>query len=210
MTVPALVTAPGEDPREFAQILGDLGPSPTILNSESDLPSNAGGLLVTGESVFGSDSAVPPAALKTAIEADIPVLGIGWGMHALNVCMGGKIPIRLSDAVITEPRPRRGGKVVELGNMRTFLTLGGKLAATIGAGGPVSTTGAGAFAIRDAERSPSLMASAYDMGTGAIEAIELPGNHWVMGVIWPLNRIDLLPDRFDNIMAAFVERSTEG
>lgn len=209
LIAPALITAPGEDPEVFAQVLRDIGPDPTVLAPDADLPANAGGLLVVGESVFGALAETPPPALQTAVEANIPVLGIGWGMHALNVSLGGKPPVRLSDAVIAEPRPGRRGKAVELGKMRTFLTLGGKVAATIGAGGPVSTPGPGEFAIRDAERAPSLMASAYDMGTGAIEAIELPGYHWVIGVVWPLNRAELLPDRFDNILAAFVERSVE-
>jgi gamma-glutamyl-gamma-aminobutyrate hydrolase PuuD len=130
-------------------------------------------------------------------------------MHALNVTLGGKPPVRLADAVVARPRPRRKGRDVELGAMRTFLTLGGKVAATIGAGGPVATPGPGEFAIREAEKAPGLMASAYDIGTGAIEAIEMPGYHWIIGVVWPLHRPELLPSRFDNILAAFAERSTE-
>lgn len=208
MSVPGLITAPGESPDAYVQVLGNVGPEPKVLSPDEQLPPDLGGLLVAGHSVFGTLAETPPPALQAAVEADIPVLGIGWGMHALNVALGGKPPIRLSDAVVAEPRPGRRGKTVELGKMRTFLTLGGKVAATIGAGGPVSTPGPGEYAIRDAERAPSLMASAYDMGTGAIEAVELPGYHWIIGVVWPLNQPELLPDRFDNILAAFVERST--
>ena len=57
--------------------------------------------------------------------------------------------------------------------------------------------------------APALMASGYDLGTGAIEALEMPGYHWVIGVAWPLHHPDLLPARFDNLIAAFVERSTD-
>jgi gamma-glutamyl-gamma-aminobutyrate hydrolase PuuD len=199
---------PGESSEPYAQTLRDIGTEAKILSPDADLPEDVGGLLVVGESVFGALAETPPPALQMAVEADIPVLGIGWGMHALNVALGGISPVLLADAKVAEPRPNRRGKTVELGKMRTFLTLGGKVAATIGAGGPVSTPGPGEFAIRDAERAPTLMASAYDMGTGAIEAIELPGYHWVIGVTWPLNKPDLLPDRFDNILVAFVERST--
>ena len=106
-------------------------------------------------------------------------------------------------------RPGRRGRIIELGKMRTFLTLGGKVAATIGAGGPVATPGPGEFAIREAEKASVLMASAYDIETGAIEAIEMPGYHWIIGVAWPLHHLDLLPARFDNILASFVERSID-
>ncbi len=209
MSIPALITAPGEDPEIFAPALREFGPEPTLLAPGAELSAGVGGLLVFGESVSGTIVESPPPALISAIEADMPVLGVGWGMHALNVALGGKPPVRLDDAVVAGPRPGRKGRGVELGAMRTFLTLGGKVAATIGAGGPVATPGPGEYAIREAEKAPGLMASAYDIGTGAIEALEMPGYHWIIGVVWPLHKPDLLPSRFDNIVAAFVERSTE-
>ena len=209
MKYPALITAPGEDSEVFGQALRDVGPEVRSLAPDADLPTDVGGLLVFGESVFGAMAESPPPALLAAVEADIPVLGVGWGMHALNVTLGGKPPVRLSDAIVVGQRPGRRGRIVELGKMRTFLTLGGKVAATIGAGGPVATPGPGEFAIREAEKAPGLMASAYDIETGAIEALEMPGYHWVIGVAWPLHHLDLLPTRFDNIVAAFIERSTD-
>ena len=213
MTGPALITAPGEDPGAFAQALNAAGAEPLSLAPDSGLPTGAGGLLLYGESTFATREETPASALpalKEAIAADIPILGVGWGMHALNVALGGKPPVRLTDAVVVGPRSRRSGRTIDLGRMRTFLTLGGKVAATIGAGGPVATPGPGDFAIREAEKAPGLMASAYDMETGAIEALEMPGYHWVIGVTWPLHRPELLPAGFDNIVAAFMERSTGG
>lgn len=208
MTGPALIAAPGEDTAAYAQALRALEAEPVILGPDAGLPAGAGGLLVFGESTFGKLDETPPQAFADAIEADVPVLGIGWGMHALNVALGGKPPVRLADAVVAGPRAGRKGRVADLGRIRTFLTLGGKVAATIGAGGPVATPGPGEFAIREAEKAPGLMASAYDMGTGAIEALEMPGYHWVIGVTWPLHHPELLPARFDNLLAAFAERST--
>jgi hypothetical protein len=198
--------APGEDSGVFTEVLRDIGPEPLLLSPNDSLPSNAGGLVLFGESTIYDGTPLP--ALLTALEADIPVLGIGWGMHAINIALGGKPPVLLADAVVAKPGPGRKGRVTELGVMRTFLTLGGKVAATIGAGGPVATPGPGELAIREAEKSPELMASAYDIGTGAIEALEKPGYHWVIGVVWPLHTPDVLPTRFDNIVVAFVERST--
>ncbi|HCV28091.1 MAG TPA: gamma-glutamyl-gamma-aminobutyrate hydrolase family protein [Dehalococcoidia bacterium] len=209
MKIPALITAPGEDPEVAAGIIREIGPEPMIVAPDADLPGGVGGLLMYGESVFVGFPESAPPALRAAIKADMPVLGIGWGMHALNVVLGGKPPMRLADVVVAGPRGGRKGRTADLGRMRTFLTLGGKVAATIGAGGPVATPGPGGFAIREAEKAPGLMASAYDMGTGAIEALEMPGYHWVIGVVWPLHRPDLLPSRFDNLVAAFVERSLE-
>ena len=208
MTGPALIAAPGENSATYSEALRALGAEPVILTPDVRLHTGAGGLLVFGETTFGTLKEKPPSALLDAIDADIPVLGIGWGMHALNVTLGGKPPIRLADAVVAGPRPGRRGRVPDLGRTRTFLTLGGKVAATIGAGGPVATPGPGEFAIREAETAPGMMASAYDMGTGAIEALEMPGYHWVIGVTWPLHRPELLPTRFDNLLAAFAERST--
>jgi hypothetical protein len=205
----SLITAHGEDPDVFGRALRDIGPEVRTLAPDADLPPDAGGLLVFGESVFGSMAESPPPALLTAVEANIPVLGVGWGMHALNVALGGKPPVRLADSIVVGQRPARRGRIVELGKMRTFLTLGGKVAATIGAGGPVATPGPGEFAIREAEKASALMASAYDIETGAIEAIEMPGYHWIIGVAWPLHHLDLLPARFDNIVASFIERSTD-
>jgi len=198
--------APGEDSGVFTEVLRDIGPEPLLLSPNDSLPSNAGGLVLFGESTIYDGTPLP--ALLTALEADIPVLGIGWGMHAINIALGGKPPVLLADAVVAKPGPGRKGRVTELGVIRTFLTLGGKVAATIGAGGPVATPGPGELAIREAEKSPELMASAYDIGTGAIEALEKPGYHWVIGVVWPLHTPDVLPTRFDNIVVAFVERST--
>jgi|TARA_B110000116_G_scaffold161124_1_gene139372 gamma-glutamyl-gamma-aminobutyrate hydrolase PuuD len=206
---PSLITAHGEESDVFARVLHDVHPQVRILEPDADLQPDIGGLLVFGESVFGAMSESPPPALLAALKADIPVLGVGWGMHALNVALGGKPPVRLVDSIVVGQRPGRRGRIVELGKMRTFLTLGGKVAATIGAGGPVATPGPGEFAIREAEKASGLMASAYDIETGAIEAIEMPGYHWIIGVAWPLHRLDLLPARFDNIVASFVERSTD-
>ena len=206
---PSLITAHGEESDVFARVLHDVHPQMRILEPDADLQPDIGGLLVFGESVFGAMSESPPPALLAALKADIPVLGVGWGMHALNVALGGKPPVRLVDSIVVGQRPGRRGRIVELGKMRTFLTLGGKVAATIGAGGPVATPGPGEFAIREAEKASGLMASAYDIETGAIEAIEMPGYHWIIGVAWPLHRLDLLPARFDNIVASFVERSTD-
>lgn len=216
MTGPALITAPGEDPGAFARALRAAGVEPVHLAAGSCLPAGAGGLSLFGESTFGNvDNPPEPGisafpAIQEAIEAGVPVLGVGWGMHALNVALGGRPPVRLVDTVVVAPRPGRSGRAVELGRMRTFLTLGGKVAATIGAGGAVATPGPGEYAIREAEKAPGLMASAYDMETGAIEALEMPGYHWVIGVTWPLHHPELLPARFDNLIAAFVERSADG
>jgi len=206
---PALITAHGEDSDVFGHVLRAVGPEVRMLAPDATLPPDVGGLLVFGESVFGAMGESPPPALLAAVEADIPVLGVGWGMHALNVALGGKPPVRMADSITVGQRPGRRGRIIELGKMRTFLTLGGKVAATIGAGGPVATPGPGEFAIREAEKASVLMASAYDIETGAIEAIEMPGYHWIIGVAWPLHHLDLLPARFDNILTSFVERSID-
>ena len=54
--------------------------------------------------------------------------------------------------------------------------------------------------------APDLLASAFAEDR-VIEAVELPGRHWVVGVQWRAHLIEELPSGFDSLLLAFVERA---
>ena len=88
----ALLVQPGEDVSPFSLAIEHGGGEPVVLEaSAAGLPPNATGLLIAGTGAFNEAETVP-AALLLAIDGKLPVLGIGWGMHALNIALGGQPP----------------------------------------------------------------------------------------------------------------------
>jgi putative glutamine amidotransferase len=90
---------------------------------------------------------------------------------------------------------------------RVFLTMGGKVAHIIGAGGVATVNSGHEYGLREPQKAPGLFATAYSVHDGVIEALEQPGRHWVIGLQWRAHVPDELPARFDNLLAALVERS---
>ncbi|MEX0763477.1 MAG: gamma-glutamyl-gamma-aminobutyrate hydrolase family protein [Dehalococcoidia bacterium] len=195
----AVLCPEGEDAGQFEAAVRHAEGVPVVIRPEG-LPASAGGLLVAGEGHFGAGSEDLPVALSEAIERDLPVLGIGWGMQAINVAFGGMLPVAIDDH-----RGSEGGPVKH----SVFMSPGGKVSYTIGGSGWVSVNGCHSHGIRDAQRAEGLLASAYAEDR-VIEAIELPGRHWVIGVQWQAHRIDEQPKGFDNLLLALVERAIEG
>lgn len=156
-----------------------------------------------GDRAYSGADTLPPVLVE-ALARDIPVLGTGWGMHAINVALGGGMPV----AVVGHgPAAGTGGAVRGLPVRRqVFLSPGGKVASTIGGSGWVNVPCAHTHGIREAQKAPGLLASAYAQD-GVVEAVERPGRHWVMGVEWRLHAPDELPRGFDNLLLAFVERA---
>jgi len=90
----ALLVPPGEEPQPFIAAIEHGEGQAVLIELSDDLPENTGGLLVAGNGAFDQAEKVPQA-LTQAIENGSPVLGIGWGMHALNVALGGLRPVRV-------------------------------------------------------------------------------------------------------------------
>ena len=88
----------------------------------------------------------------------------------------------------------------------SFSPPGAKVSYTIGGSGWVTVNSAHQFGITEAQLAPALLASAF-ADDRVIEAIELPGRHWVVGVQWRAHLIDELPGGFDSLLLAFVERA---
>jgi gamma-glutamyl-gamma-aminobutyrate hydrolase PuuD len=143
-----------------------------------------------------------------ALARDIPVLGTGWGMHAINVALSGgtPVPVEGHGSGAGAGGADRGVPV----RRQVFLSPGAKVSSTIGGSGWVNNVPcAHTYGIHEAQKAPGLLGSAYGHD-GVIEAAERPGRHWVIGVEWRLHLPDELPRRFDNLLLAFVERTRGG
>jgi len=140
--------------------------------------------------------------IQAALDAEIPVLCTGQGMHALNLAMGGSVAGDLSGHDIDAQ-----GDEVQSSYHRIFIAPGSKLAATVGSGGFVRVNSRHRRGVTEAQRSPSLMASAYSLDDGVIEALEVPHHRWVVGVQFQPERRGELPPHFDRLFEALVDKA---
>lgn len=169
------------------------------------LPPHARALLIAGDGPFGLAGEPVPVALKEALSADLPVLAIEWGMQALSAAFGGRTPVE-----VVGHSPEQGQRSVALSQgsttlkHRVFLTMGGKVASVIGGAGVVSVPGRHRYGLTEGRRGKGLMTTAFGLDDGVVEALEVPGAHWVIGVQWPACLVDELPSGFANLIAAFV------
>ena len=193
----SLVVPEGTDPAPYAEAVAACGGRAVPMAPDVPLPDATTGLLLAGEddAISGADVA---NAIHRAANAGIPVLGIGWGMHVINAAYGGDPP-----HVLQGRGPGPDGESVR---HRVFLAPGAKLSYTIGGSGWVSVNSGHRVGITEAQLAPDLLASAFAEDR-TVEAVELPGRNWVIGVQWPAHLVDELPSGFDNVLQAFVERS---
>ena len=186
----------------------------TILPDDALAPAKAlqrlGGLLVSG----GADAAVVESGgeagqdaavvqlLKAALDDDMPVLGIGSGMQMLNVALGGSV---IQNVAGHGPSPQDGEDVSSY--HRVYIAPGSKLAAIVGSGGFVRVNSRHRDGVTEGHKSPLLLASAYSLDDGVIEALESPGHDWVIGVQFHPERRLEIPPHFDRLFQGLVERA---
>ena len=119
------------------------------------------------------------ALLRRAIERDMPALGICRGMQVLNVARGGTIDQHIPD--------RLGGSVVHREVPGTFSDHEVEIEADSLAARAV---GGGRAAVRSHHHQgvgrlgEGLIVSGRSSGDDVVEAIELPGSAYVLGVLW--------------------------
>ena len=168
-----------------------------VLDKYSPVSSYVG-LLCVGNRAFPIPEDIP-LALSQSKKTDIPVLGIGWGMEMLNLAYGGK----------HEPQKNIHGDTPNPVNTkhRVFLSPGGKVSFIIGGSGWVTVSANNKSGIPNHLLASDFFVSAYSQDRTA-QAIEKPGHNWVIGVQWPLCELSDLPSGFDNLLIAFIERST--
>jgi putative glutamine amidotransferase len=133
------------------------------------------------------------ALLRTALDRGMPVLGICRGAQVLNVALGGTLHQHLPD-VLGHNRHQQGDAVFTTSSVRTV--PGTRLAALIG-----ESSDAQCYHHQAIDRlGAGLVVSASD-ADGVIEAVEMPGDDFVLAVQWhPEERLDDL-----RLFAAVVE-----
>ncbi len=189
---------PGDtDPGPYADAISAAGGQAYPLAIGMALPDTTTGLLLAGDGDAASSPAVSDS-IRHAVATGIPVLGIGWGLLAINEAFGGDPPAPL--------KGRGVGPDGEPDRHRVFLAPGAKLSYTIGGSGWVTVKGTHHVGITGAQLAPELLDSAIAEDR-VIEAVELPGRNWVIGVQWRAHLPDELPSGFDNVLMAFVERA---
>ena len=143
--------------------------------------------------------------LRAALNDDMPVYAICRGVQLLNVALGGAlVDVEGHMGTLTEH-----GDIDEVAYHRIFISPGSKLAAVVGSGGIVRVNSIHNQGIREAQKSPLLMASAYSLEDGVIEALESPNHRWVIGVQFHPERRMELPPHFDRLFQSLVERAEE-
>lgn len=140
--------------------------------------------------------------LDYALEQDMPVLAICRGMQVMNVAFGGQLIQDLPGHRAEE----EDGKWVSKIHL-TYLSPGSKAAAVIGAAGFFRLNSRHHQGLREAQRSPRLMATAYDVEDGLVEGLESPEHSWVIGLQCHPERQDEVPRLFANLFTAFSERA---
>ena len=124
------------------------------------------------------------AVFRYALERDMPTFGICRGMQLINVAMGGKLVQDLPDH-----REERH---------QVYVSPGSRLGAIIGAGAIYRANSYHHQGLKEAQRAPGLMASAYSPADGVIEAVESPEHPWLVGV-------QFHPEREDEVAKAFLK-----
>ena len=199
----ALLVLGGDEESQLTTISGhleEIGAAVITLSISEPLPGDADGLCVAGEGTIGLNQGSIPNALSQAVNSEIPILGVEDGFHALNMAFGGQAPVATDGHIGPDGEPVRH---------QIFMGLGGKLADAIGGAGLVTVTAAHAYSVMGAQQAPDLLASAHATDDGAIEALELPGSRWVLGVQWREFELSEQPRGFDNLLHALIGIAAE-
>jgi putative glutamine amidotransferase len=134
------------------------------------------------------------ALARRALERDLPLLGICRGMQLLNVARGGSLDQHLPDSVGNEVHRTMGGT---FGEHHVRLEPGSLAGAA---------AGLESFVVRSHHHQgvdrvgQGLRVSGWSLEDDLVEAIELPGKRFALGVIWH-------PEEDDDsrVIAALVE-----
>jgi len=158
--------------------------------------------LVCCDDAGGSDSAI--AMLRSALDDDLPIYAVGDGMHLLNTAFGGKPAQTIPEHAAVD---ENDGVVSSYHHI--YIAPGSRLAAVVGSGGFVRVNSRHHKGIHEAQKSPLLLASAYSIEDGTIEALESSRHRWVIGVQFRPERRMEVPPHFDRLFQSLLERAME-
>ncbi len=211
MAIVAVTAAAGGNPKRYVASLESRGATARVLTPErfaspEEAMDGASGLLLSGgadidPARYGQapDGAHPPQPERDAMEfalfdyatrRNMPTLGICRGMQLVNVAMGGSL---IQDVP--------GHTLPDFASARhdVYVAPGSRLAAIIGAGAVYKANSSHHQGLREAQRAPSLMASAYHPEDGLVEALESPGHPWLIAVQCHPERADEVPRSFGKL-----------
>ena len=138
--------------------------------------------------------------LRAALACDLPVLAICRGMQVLNVGLGGDLVQQLPDRIGSsshQPRPGAFGPITVMTEEGTTLRrlIGGRADVLCSHHQAIDRLGGGLVVAARSE-------------DGVVEAVELPGHRFVVGVQWhPEESSD--PRLFEGLVAAAAGRPDE-
>jgi gamma-glutamyl-gamma-aminobutyrate hydrolase PuuD len=227
MTTIAITSADLSNPRRYIEVLESLEAEVRLIIPQEERPTDAlmqgvGGLLLPGgpdidpllyradpdltvnRDVCRALDELDLRLLRYALKRDMPVLAIGRGMQLLNVAQGGQL--------IQELPGHEAGQEQKNGRWEPqrhliYLAPGAKAAAVIGGAGFFRVNSLHHQGLREAQRSPRLMSTAYSVEDGLIEGLESPEHRWVIGLQCHPERQDEVPRSFANLFAALLERA---
>lgn len=194
--------------------------TPDVYGSLTEAMDGVGGLLLTGgadvdPAMYGEtpNGSAPPhrerdvmeaELVRYALERDMPTFGICRGMQVINVAMGGRLIQDLPGHTLPE---------FQSAVHQVYVSPGSRFGAIIGAGAIYRTNSRHHQGLKEAQRAPSLMASAYHPEDGIVEALESPEHPWLVGVQCHPEREDEVPKSFGKLfewLAGWAERYEAG
>ena len=225
MALIGVTSSNGSRASRYVASLGSHGAQTRVLTpdrflSVEEAMDGVSGLLLTGggdidpalygESPDGAQGIEPErdememALFRYAVREEMPTLGICRGMQLINVAMGGRLIQDLPGHTLPE---------FQSAIHQVYVSPGTRLGAIIGAGAIYRTNSRHHQGLKEAQRAPCLMASAYHPEDGIVEALESPEHPWLVGVQCHPEREDEVPKSFGRLfswLAGWAERFEAG
>ena len=232
MAIVAITSSGAKNARRYVAVMESAGADVRVLtpdghagvatkgSSTEELMKDAGGLLLTGgpdidPNLYGEEPD-PNAGLELhrplddlelrileyALDRDMPVLAICRGMQLLNVAFGGKL---IQDLPNHKAQKTDGNW--ESAHHQIYISPGAKAAAVIGMAGFFKVNSLHHQGLKEAQRAPRLMTTAYEVEDGLIEGLESPEHSWVIGLQCHPERQDEVPKLFGNLFLGLHERA---
>ena len=229
MAIVVITSSGAKNARRYVAVMESAGAAVRVLIPDDhagiateELMGDAGGLLICGgpdidPALYGEEPD-PNAGLQLnrplddlelrvlewALERDMPVLAICRGMQLLNVAFGGKLIQDLPNHKAT----KIDGKW-ESASHTIYIAPGAKTAPVIGMAGFFKVNSLHHQGLKEAQRAPRLMATAYEVDDGLVEGLESPEHSWVIGLQCHPERQDEVPKSFNNLFLGLHERAED-